>query len=366
MKLNFSQNINDFLKIIVKCAFENNINVYFVGGIVRDYFLQKPICDVDLIINSNALEFVKSLPSCITVKSLHKDFYTAKVLHNNLEIDIASTRTEYYPYSGCLPKVDSIGVDIERDYLRRDFTVNSMYFKIDILNNELCYELFDFVGGLDDIKNKTLRVLHNKSYIDDPTRILRGVNFKHRFNFDFSADDKLLIKEYLKNPNLENASYDRIISVFKHVLSNENSFEIFKDIVLNKYYKIINPGDLTVDFDLISKMNVSAEFYLKVFLNNNVLKIKAENELEVIKNFSKMNSDELNYYFYKTRDENVELYRKIKDIKLLINGDDLIKLGFEKGRKIGSVLDELLLNKIKNPEKFLTKEDEINLAKLLI
>ena len=58
----------------------------------------------------------------------------------------------------------------------------------------------------DDINKKVLKVLHDKSYIDDPTRIIRGLGFKYRFNFDFSSHDKKLIKEYLKNINYKNAS----------------------------------------------------------------------------------------------------------------------------------------------------------------
>lgn len=366
MKLNFSSNINDFLKIIVKCAYDNNINVYFVGGLVRDCFLNKPISDIDLIVDYNAIEFVKLLPSDITIKSIHEDFYTAKVEYRNLEVDIASTRIEHYPFSGCLPKVDNIGVNIEKDYIRRDFTINSMYLKIDIIDNDLSYKLIDFTDGVDDIKNKTLKVLHNKSYIDDPTRILRGVNFKHRFNFDFSASDKVLINEYLKNPDIKNASYDRFISVFKHILSNEHSKEIFRDIILNKYYKIINTKDLTIDFDFISTIDTSAEFYIKVLLNEDIKKFQAEDELDIIKNFNKMNSDELNYYLYKTRDNNVILYKKIKEIKPLVNGDDLIGLGFPKGKEIGIVLDRLLLYKIRNFDKLKTKEDELDFVKNFI
>jgi len=364
MYFNFDNNINEFLKIIIKTAQVHDINVYFVGGMVRDNLLNKPISDIDLIIDKNALDFIEYLPSEIKVKSVHKDFYTAKVEYNNQIIDIASTREEHYPNSGCLPVIDKTGVDIKKDYTRRDFTINSMYCKLTLQNNNICYELIDYTNGLNDIKNKTLRVLHNKSYIDDPTRILRGVNFKYRFGFDFSPKDKQLINNYLDKPDITNASYDRIISVFKHILSNEHKDKIFKDIIFNKYYKIINNSELDVNFDLIKKIDIKnkAEFYLKILINNKIEKFKFKDELDIIHTFSKMEEYDIAYYFYKTKDDNAVKYQKLKEIKLLINGNDLIELGFEQGKKIGEILNKLLLYKLKNPNKHTDKEFELNFA----
>ena len=125
MKFIFNDKLNNFLKIITKNAQKQNIRVFFVGGIVRDYLLNAKTLDLDLLVEGNAIEFAKSLPDEISINSIHKDFCTVKVGYQDLEIDIASSRTESYPYSGCLPVVDEVGVSIEKDVLRRDFSVNS-------------------------------------------------------------------------------------------------------------------------------------------------------------------------------------------------------------------------------------------------
>ena len=274
MNFNFSDNINDFLKIIAKNAQAQSKRVFFVGGIVRDKILGVDTFDIDLLFEGNAIEFAKKLPPEIQIKSLHKDFCTAKVVYQNIEIDIASSRTENYPYSGCLPVLDEVGVAIEKDVLRRDFSVNSLYAQIKLIGNELKFELIDLVNGLEGIENKTLKVLHKKSYIDDPTRIIRGLGFKHRFGFDFSQVDKDLIANYLSKIDYSNMSHDRNLKVFKKVLELKFQDEIFKEIINKKYYKLINPDELNLSFKKIEEITKTfdlsikqkAEFYFELLM----------------------------------------------------------------------------------------------------
>ena len=358
MNFIFDDKFNNFLKIVASCATNQNVNLYFVGGMVRDKILNIPIKDVDLIVDTDAIKFAQLFPGDIKIKSIHKDFSTIKVEYDNLIIDIASTRTESYPYSGCLPVVNKVGVKIEEDYLRRDFSVNSLYAKIIFENNELKYELIDFADGVNDINNKTLKVLHNNSYIDDPTRILRGVDFKYRFGFDFSNNDKKLISEYFKNLNLEQASKDRINAVLKKIINKDN----FSEIIQNGYYRLVNDTDLSINFDLIDKINLNkdSDFYYKLILNLPLERKILSEPVEIIKEFSKYTDSEVAYYFYKTQDENIEKYWKIKDIKLSIRGDDLLGLGYSQGNLIGVIMNSLYNAKIAQPENFITKKDELD------
>lgn len=366
MHFNLNENISNFLKIIINCAKKQNVNVYFVGGIVRDNVLNIPIRDIDIIINSDAIKFSQTLPDNIVVKSIHKDFYTVKVQYKNLSIDIASTRVESYPYSGCLPVVNEVGVDIFRDSKRRDFTVNSIYCKLNTDNdNNLVFEFLDPCNGLEDINEKTLRVLHDNSYIDDPTRVIRGVDFKNRFGFDFSYHDKNLITEFFNNFNIENASYDRILSVFKQALYSDANF---KDIVLKQYYKLINNSILSVNFELIDKILQmfkfeKSEFYTLVLLNKPIAKINVNTILDARLKLAKLKDYELAYYYYKTLDNCVLKYLETKDMKLLISGFDLISIGYNEGLLIGNILNKLLEQKICFPNMFKTKEDELNWVK---
>ena len=368
MKFNFNKKINCFLKIILKNAQSQNLRVFFVGGIVRDKILNIPTIDIDLLLLGNAIEFANSISDNIKIKSIHEDFCTVKLEYDGIEIDIASSRVETYPNSGCLPVVDEVGVKLEKDVLRRDFSINSLYCELRLENDKITYSLIDLIDGLKDIENKTLKVLHDRSYKDDPTRIIRGLGFKYRFGFDFSVHDKNLIELYLNNVDYSNMSIDRNKKVIKKVLNTSFQEVIFRELIEKKYYKIINSQDISVDFDLILKifnmftldMLSMSELYLKILFNDDVQKKQLPTLLDVLKVFSKFSEIDLAYYFYKTNDENVEKFLQIKDIKLNISGKDLLVAGYNQGCEIGEMLDFLLSEKIKNQSIFKNKKSELN------
>jgi len=370
MKINLNNKLNEFLKIIAKNAQIQKIRVFFVGGFVRDYILNKTTQDIDIIIEGNAIDFLKSLEE-IEIKSIHDDFKTVKVKYDDLELDIASTRIEKYPHSGCLPELTKCGVSIEEDVKRRDFTINSLYSEIKFKNNELSFEIIDLVNGIKDLKEKKLKVLHDNSYIDDPTRILRGLDFKYRFNFDFSSKDKTLIKEAIEKIDYQNQTNDRIKNVFLKVLSKEYSSKIFNEIINNKIYKILFNHNLCANCKNIEKiaqifnlnLEQKANYYFQIIENKEIEIIKNKTKFDIFNNFSKFNSQNLAYYFYKTNDSNAIEFLKIKDIKLNIKGQDILNLGYSKGKIIGEILDKLLAQKLEKPEVFIKKEDEINWIK---
>ena len=155
-------------------------NLYYIGGVVRDKILGQPSFDIDITYIGNAIEFAKNIPDAEIVQ-INEPFGTVRIKYNNEEIDIASTRNETYPEKGHLPVVENIGCSLKEDVLRRDFTINAM------AQSTLTGEIIDYTHGLDDIKTKTLRVLHDNSFIDDPTRIVRALKFAVRF--DFELDD---------------------------------------------------------------------------------------------------------------------------------------------------------------------------------
>jgi len=359
-----------FLNIVYKTAKAFNKRLFIVGGAVRDYYLNNEVKDFDIILEGNAIELASKFPDSIQIKSVHKDFGTLKLIYNYKTYDLASTRIESYPNSGCLPVVDLLGVSIEDDVKRRDFTINAMYFEI---LDGLEFKLIDPLNGLGDIKLKELKVLHDKSYIDDPTRIFRGVGFKHRFNFDFSAHDKKLIQSYLKNIDYSNMSKDRAYSVFKLTLNSEFCFEILDDIIKNGYYKVLT--DKKIDFNLnllkeiynIFSFNPKdlADLSEKIISDKSIEYPNFVDKLSVFKYFSSFNRTDLAYCYYKTLDNNIVWFLKNKDIKLNINGSDIIKLGIPQGKIVGEILDKILSFKLDNPEKKLSKQDEINLAKTL-
>ena len=202
-------------------------NLYFVGGVVRDEVLGAQSFDTDFCYEGNAIEFAKDLKIIKT----NPDFGTVRVLYEDKEIDIASTREETYPRPGHLPKVKNIGCSLLKDLKRRDFTINAM------AKNTVTGELYDPYKGLEDIKNKQLRVLHEKSFVDDPTRIIRGLKFSVRFGFELESNTKKLQDEYLSNINYD-MSYHRIKKELMETF-NLNKGDAFDKFVEQGIYKLL-------------------------------------------------------------------------------------------------------------------------------
>lgn len=181
---------------------DSQCDVYLVGGAVRDLLLDQEVIDFDLLVNQNALDIVQKLAknNYIEIISEHKSFSTAKFiwLANNNIIDIATTRQEYYEYIGALPTVNKYPVTIEQDLKRRDFTINSIAYNLGQK------DYVDVFHGRQDLKDGIIKVLHDKSYLEDPTRILRAIRFATRFNYSISLQDIELITAVTENIEYHN------------------------------------------------------------------------------------------------------------------------------------------------------------------
>lgn len=212
---------HDILKSAELVASEKKENCYLVGGIVRDLLLGIPNLDLDLVVEGNALEFGESLSKKVNVKKLikHEQFKTCNLyLESGLNVDIASSRVEYYEYPTSLPLVE-FG-NIKEDLYRRDFTINAMAIK---LSHGEFGKLIDYYGGFKDLENKKIRILHNLSFVEDPTRVIRAIRFAVRYNFDFDSETYKFMKEAVEGGFLNNLSWQR----FKNeliIMLKENSF----------------------------------------------------------------------------------------------------------------------------------------------
>jgi tRNA nucleotidyltransferase (CCA-adding enzyme) len=148
--------------------------VYLVGGAVRDLLLGRGRADIDLVVVGDAA----ALAGALGAEAIeHERFATAKVRLEAHEVDIASARSETYPRPGALPEVE-LAADVETDLGRRDFTINAMAVP---LSGEP--RLIDPHGGRVDLEAGLLRVLHPRSFVDDPTRALRAARYAARFGF---------------------------------------------------------------------------------------------------------------------------------------------------------------------------------------
>ena len=209
-------------------------NLYYVGGVVRDEILGIPSFDTDFCYVGNAIAFAEK--SGLNIIKRNPDFGTVRVLYDDREIDIASTREETYTKPGHLPVVKNIGCSLDMDLKRRDFTVNAM------AKNTVSEELIDYFGGLEDIKNKKLRVLHDNSFKDDPTRIIRGLKFSVRFGFELEEETKKLQDNYLNSINYD-MSYHRIKKELVETF-NLNKGKAFDMFVSQGIYKLLGENQI--------------------------------------------------------------------------------------------------------------------------
>jgi len=160
--------------------------VYLVGGAVRDLLLGRGRADVDLVVVGDPLALAERLGG--PVAAVEERFGTVKVELDGHEVDIATARTETYPHPGALPMVQP-AADIESDLARRDFTINAMAVP---LGGEP--ELVDPHGGLADLGERLLGVLHPKSFADDPTRAIRAARYASRLGFELEAETEALLR----------------------------------------------------------------------------------------------------------------------------------------------------------------------------
>ncbi len=159
--------------------------VYLVGGLVRDLLLERENRDLDLVVEGDGVAFAEALARRLDGHlRVHQAFLTAVVTDaGGFPIDIVTARTEQYRAPAALPEVRTSA--LRQDLFRRDFTINTLAIR---LGPEPVPELIDYFAGRQDLKEKSLRVLHSLSFIDDPTRILRAVRLELRLGFQMSPE----------------------------------------------------------------------------------------------------------------------------------------------------------------------------------
>jgi tRNA nucleotidyltransferase (CCA-adding enzyme) len=199
--------------------------VYAVGGFVRDLLMRVDNFDVDIVVEGDGIrfaeEFEKRFPCRIRT---HKKFGTAIILFpDGLKVDVATARIEVYDSPAALPTVER--GSIKMDLYRRDFTINALAIQ---LNPKSFGELIDFFGGLRDIKEKVVRVLHNLSFVEDPTRVFRAIRFEQRFGFQIGKHTQHLLKNAVKMGFLDRLSGGRILSELILILQEENPIPALK------------------------------------------------------------------------------------------------------------------------------------------
>ncbi len=207
------------LKQVGEVADSLGYNAFVVGGFVRDLLLKQANLDIDIVIEGNGITFARKFAEAVGGRvTTHERFITAKVLlPDNFHIDIATARLEYYDYPAALPTVELSSIKL--DLYRRDFTINAMAIQ---LNPAHFGNLLDFFNCQNDLKHRAIRVLHNLSFVEDPTRIFRAIRFEKRMDFIIVAHTKRLIRNAVKMKLFNKGDDHRFFTELKLIFSEEN------------------------------------------------------------------------------------------------------------------------------------------------
>ena len=392
----------NFMWLAGEIAHTRGERIYLVGGVVRDLLLGQANLDLDLVVEGNAIELARQLRELNQGKiTTHPQFNTAKLQWDRWSVDLTTARAETYEKPGALPSVTLSSID--DDLSRRDFTINVMAIR---LNPGDYGKLFDPYGGRNDLKAKLIRVLHEKSFIDDATRIWRGLRYEQRLDFHLERKTLNLLKRDITM--LDTISDDRIRYEIECVLEEKYPEKVFRRAeelgVLAKLHPALKGnGWLAEKFDQVRRLSSpqppETELYLALlaypltseevesFISRlNLPKSLAQTLRDTIAVKNKMRSLAIpglspsNIYHlldgYSSQalvanslatespvaSQNIRLFlNKLKDIKILLTGDDLIKMGIASGPQIREVLE--LLREARLNGRVTTREGEEELVK---
>jgi tRNA nucleotidyltransferase (CCA-adding enzyme) len=192
------------LDLVKEVAVEKDCRPFLVGGPVRDILLGRHALDVDLTLEEGSSTLARAIAKRIEGRlRSFPQFLTYKITADGLpEIDIATARKERYRKPGALPAVAP--GRLKDDLLRRDFSINAI--AMDLMNGAL----HDPTGGGKDLDRQLVRILHERSFIDDPTRIYRAIRLARRLGFTLEAGTERLMAEAIDGGALSSISRERI------------------------------------------------------------------------------------------------------------------------------------------------------------
>ncbi|GBE01541.1 poly(A) polymerase I precursor [bacterium BMS3Bbin06] len=421
----FPGGITSFLRLGGRIADSLGYNAYLVGGTVRDLLRGEKNLDIDLVIEGDGIKFAKRVTEEIKGLKLtiHRRFNTAKIRFTKASeikmptpdfiVDVATARTEYYEEPASLPKVETSS--IKKDLYRRDFTINTLAVK---LNPRDFGVLIDFFGGQRDIRERTIRVLHNLSFIEDPTRAFRAVRFAERFGFKISKHTENLMKSALRLNLFERLSgtriYDELALTFKETepvraLKRLASYGLLKVIhpelkfseTLEETLQAIHEGiawfdllflDENIDRSRLYIMGLlsylepekrlaalrrlsTSEKNLKIITEgfnkafSIVKKLKTDDPVEIYMTLRSVDLETMIFSIALCKDRTVQkaisrYLLELRETRPQLTGKDLIGLGIEPGPVYSKILAAILEKRLRGSIK--NREDEIDFVKSIL
>ncbi len=268
------------IRAALQVAAERGERVFVVGGVVRDAFMGRAVLDhdLDVVVEGAGIAFAHQLAKALGCSlRVHEPFLTAKLIApfgaalvdsgvQLDEVDIATAREEVYERPGALPTVRQASID--KDLWRRDFSSNAIALPLECLEglaskglapSELANRAVDPCGGVTDITNKNLRILHPKSFVDDPTRLFRAVRYIVRLSFHFDMQTLAGFLEAVKSGVLSTLSPRRVWNEVLVALDEESPSEVLQEFLqrgLFSHLAIISSGDPAWVFEALQRLEI--------------------------------------------------------------------------------------------------------------
>jgi tRNA nucleotidyltransferase (CCA-adding enzyme) len=219
-------------------ADKQGLPIYLVGGVVRDLLLRKENWDLDITVEGDGIAFARLVADRYGAGvAFFERFATARlVLPDGLKLDIASTRRESYVKPAALP--DVAPASLKEDLYRRDFTINAMVIQ---LNPAWFGRLYDPYGGQRDLKAGTIRVLHEGSFIDDPTRIFRAIRFAERFGFHLEPATSRLLRQAAATNLVRSLSGPRLCNEIFLLMKERDPGRMAESLARLKLLRFLHP-----------------------------------------------------------------------------------------------------------------------------
>ncbi len=394
-----------FLQLAGRKAGDRNEKAYIVGGVVRDLLLGLDNYDIDLTIEGDAVALARELMGTASDRiTVHRQFNTAKIKWNDWNIDFVTARSETYACPGALPEITPS--TLEEDLKRRDFTVNAMAIG---LTGKSYGVLYDPCNGQRDLEARKIRVLHDGSFIDDSTRIWRGLRYEQRLGFELEAHTQELLQTAI--PMLDTVSGERICYEIDCIFKEKYPERVFKRAnrlgVLNQFNPCINfdmymderfsqaremcypnpPSTmlywllLTYGLDIETKEMLISRLRLPKQIAQPLRDCSAiKDRLELLAAPGIKPSEIYHLLFgyslqavmaniiageIEESREPLALYmEKLYSVKSIITGSDLLKMGITQGLLLKKILDGVLDARLNG--KAVSREDEITIIRKLL
>ncbi len=412
LKDRFPSEIYRILKLSGEIAEELGFTAYLVGGSVRDLLRGEENLDIDIVIEGDGIAFAKTLGESLNAKVRpHQKFGTAQIFSHKFKLDVATARTEYYEFPAALPKVETSS--IKKDLYRRDFTINTLAVKLNPRDFGL---LIDFFGGQRDLREKTIRVLHNLSFVEDPTRAFRAVRFSERFGFRIGRHTENLMKSAMEMNLFDKLSgprlYEELLLSFKETdpirtLQRISDFGLLKVIHPNLIFTEELEATLKSMRETLTWFNLlflvekpdSGILYLMALLSglkdgdikfvverlapsprvkeavmkgisqakDIVRRLPLRDPVEITNLLDNLKLEIILFTMALSKDrikqkEISQYLTELRNVKTILKGDDLKKMNIEPGPVYSEILRELLEEKLRGHVK--SREDEESFVRL--